>query len=419
MKEKQELLVSIDIGTKNIKAVLAVKKELNFEVIAYECVKAIGFEDGKIIDADKCVKSIKNLIEKIEYISSKKVKSVHLGITGKYISSFSTECSIEVYNREITNFDIEKILEDLKLANTPSEKKNIHIVVQNYRIDKQKWIIKNPINIYCEKELKLNAHIIIGEKDIIENIEKCVESADIKIESISFSPFVASHCLLENYEKKEGIVFIDLGDKISNVLIYSNSYLNDSFVFNFGGDAFTQYIANKFKISKKISEEMKIKYGDCFYDEDIKKNKDDIISIQDEKRGEDISAHRNDLIDIIEMMAKVFFNDLKQEIDAKKPRNLSISSIVLSGGASKIKNIEKVASSIFLYKANKIKLDFQTDIIGIKELMEDIAYANCIGILSFAKNKLNKKKPVKIMPKKLGFFLRIKLKFFKWLEAIA
>ena len=175
--EKFDTVVSLDIGTTKIVAIVGRKNEHGkIEILGIGKTTSPGVKRGIVTNIAETSEAIKVAIEKAEKDSGIDFDPVvNVGIAGQHIKSLQhrgirTRDSIE---DEINQDDIDALVEDMyKLVMLPGEK-IIHVLPQEYIIDGEQGITK-PIGMSGVR-LEANFHIITGQEAAKNNIYKCVE----------------------------------------------------------------------------------------------------------------------------------------------------------------------------------------------------------------------------------------------------
>src|SRR5690625_5881991 len=103
-----EILVSLDIGTSNIKVIIGEILNDSLNIIGVGTAKSNGMKKGAIVDIDRTVSSIKSAVEQAERMVGMEIDSVVVGINGNHIQLQTSDGVdiIQIENREIRKEDI-------------------------------------------------------------------------------------------------------------------------------------------------------------------------------------------------------------------------------------------------------------------------------------------------------------------------
>ena len=147
VKEKESFFAGLDIGTSKIVTVIArTDEEDNIEIVGLGESESIGLKRGVINNIDATVESIKKSIEEAELMAGYKIKTVWTGIAGNHIRSFNSTGMVAIRDKEVSQSDIDRVVETATAINIPSDQKILHVLPQEFIVDGQDDI-KQPIGM--------------------------------------------------------------------------------------------------------------------------------------------------------------------------------------------------------------------------------------------------------------------------------
>jgi len=143
----ENIYVGLDIGTtKTCATVLRKTEDEDIEVIGVGRAPSTGIRKGVVINIDATVNSIREAISNAERMSGVSIKNVSVGIAGGHIKSFNSKGIIAVKNREVTQKDVERVIESASAVDIPIGSEVLHVIPQHYTLDGQ-TDIKNPVGM--------------------------------------------------------------------------------------------------------------------------------------------------------------------------------------------------------------------------------------------------------------------------------
>jgi cell division protein FtsA len=150
------------------------------------------------------------------------VKSVFAGIAGGHIEGINSRGVVAVSsrNREISELEVERVIDAAKAIALPMEREVIHVIPQEFVIDNQDGI-KDPVGMNGVR-LEAEVHIVTGAVASAQNIVKSVNRAGYAVNDIVLEPLASAMATLKDDEKELGVVLIDIGGGTTDVLIYLN-----------------------------------------------------------------------------------------------------------------------------------------------------------------------------------------------------
>jgi len=380
------VVVAVDIGTTKIVTIIGQKNKYGkIEIKGYSNVPSKGVLRGAVANIKDATESIGRSIHEAARKCGAVVSEVVVGVAGQYIKSENHETSLTISNGEVTESDIQKMINDVKLRVQTSGTIIISIIPQDFTIDTVHGIT-NPIG-YCGKHIKGNFHVVSVNESIIKNIKKCVESnvfdgKNIEIQEYFLEPIASAAAVLTDEQREAGVCLIDIGGGTTDIAIYQNNIIRHSAVIPFGGNIITQDIKEVCKITEKQAEQLKIEKGYAFPIEELRskniklKYKTENL-IDKTEQFKTINAYTLSEVIYARLEEIIRFVDHQLELSGYKEK-LS-SGIILTGGGSLLKGIQNVFMANLGIETN-IGIPNQHISTSIEELKSPI-YSTAIGLL--------------------------------------
>ncbi len=375
MVRKDSLVVSLDIGTTKIRTLIGeIQNNGTLEIIGVGSSLCNGLQKGNVINLDSTVESIKHAVEEAELMSGTKVDSAYVGIAGAHIRGLNSRgvVAVSAKNKEISQYDVDRVLEAAKAVAIPADREIIHILPHTFIVDEQDGI-KDPLGMYGVR-LEAEVHIVTGAMTAVQNIIKSVELAKLSVESIVMEQLASGEATIAQEEKELGVAVLDIGGGTSDLAIYINNNLWHTSVLALGGGHITRDIAFGLRCSYSEAEKIKIE-GGCALSSAVDPNDEIEMQVVGGKRLKNIP--RQSIAEIIEPRCEEIFSLINQELINTGLKDLLGAGIVLTGGCAMMENMSEVAERI---------LDLPIRVgcpIGINCLTETInspMYATSVGL---------------------------------------
>lgn len=383
---KQGIAVGIDIGTYQIKVVVAsgdTKDDNDMpNIIGAGFAESKGMRHGYIINNSDVAKSLEKAISQAEKTSGIKIKKACLSLGGIGLCGAVSRGSIMISkaDSEITDMDIENamtVAENEIPKSLSVNRKIIQSTPISYKVDGKK-IFGRPVGMKGNK-FEVKALFVMCLEHHFNDLVETVEKSGIEVLDVVASPIAASIVNLTKTQKIAGCVLANIGSETVSVVVFENNIPISLEIFPIGGIDITNDIALGLKISLEEAEKLKIK----FTLEQARFNK---------KLDEIIEARLSDIFELIE-------NHLK-----KIGRSgLLPAGIILTGGGSGIEIIEGLAKNILKLPSQIASVSYKRDgkIEKIKDASWSVSYGLCVlELLSSNENKFDFK-PLKITFKKI------------------
>jgi cell division protein FtsA len=377
-----EIVVGLDIGSGKVCTVVGeLGEDDQIEIIGIGTAPSLGIRKGVIIDLDQAIQSVKESIESAERMAGIRINSAFVSIAGSHITSVNSKGVIAISGEspEITENDIEKVIEAAKAGIVSSEKELIHTLSREFIVDGQSGI-SDPLGMSGAR-LECKVHIITGSITAVQNLVKCVEEAGLDIEEIIFGTLASSNAILSNAEKELGILLIDIGAGTTGIAIFVEGGLAYSAVLPVGGVQITNDLAVGLRTSIEEAEKIKISYGSTVENGASPEKLVEISSING-KEKHDVS--KKYLVEIIEPRVSEIFNFVGMEVKKSGCYNMIPGGIVITGGSSLLPGISEVAEQVLNLPSRLGRPHYEGE---LADMINDPSYSEAIGLLSFATEK--------------------------------
>jgi len=324
-----DIVVGLDIGSGKVCTFIGELTENDkIEIIGIGTAPSLGVRKGVIIDLDQAILSVKESIENAERMAGVRIHSAFVSIAGSHITSINSKGVIAISGEspEITENDIEKVIEAAKAGIVSSEKELIHTLSREFIVDGQSGI-SDPLGMSGAR-LECKVHIITGSVTAVQNLIKCVEGAGLDIEEIIFGTLASSNAVLSNAEKELGVLVVDIGAGTTEIAIFVEGGLVYSAVLPVGGIQITNDLAVGLRTSIEEAEKIKINHGTAVENSDSPEKLIEISSINGINKH---NVTQKYLVEIIEPRVSEIFNLLGTEIRKSRYYNMIPGGIVITG----------------------------------------------------------------------------------------
>lgn len=340
MNPSSDIVVALDIGTTKICAIAARKNQHGkLEILGMGRVDSVGVLRGVVSNIEKTVKGISDAIADAERRSGVEINVVHVGIAGQHIKSLQHRGILTRHNShdEISQQDIDDLIEDMYKLVLPPGDKIIHVIPQEYIVDNEQGIV-DPIGMSGIR-LEANFHIITGQITATKNIYKCVEKANLEMSSLMLEPIASAAAVLSQEEMEAGVALVDIGGGTTDLAIFHDGIIRHTAVIPFGGNVITKDIKEGCNVMQTQAEKLKVKFG-CAMASEVTENR--IITIPGLKGRSPKEISERNLARIIQARVEEIFDHIYWEIRRSGYERKLVGGIVLTGGGALLRNITEL-----------------------------------------------------------------------------
>ena len=407
MSYDDDVIVGLDIGTTKVCAIIGrINEYEGVDIVGVGVAPSRGLRKGVVVNIESTVNSVATAIEKAELMAGIEVKSVFAGIAGGHIEGINSRgvVAVSTRNREISELEVERVIDAAKALALPMEREVIHVIPQEFVIDNQDGI-KDPIGMNGVR-LEAEVHIVTGAVASAQNIVKSVNRAGYTVNDIVLEPLASAMATLKDDEKELGVVLIDIGGGTTDVLIYLNGSIWHTNVLAMGGNHVTNDISIGLRTPVNAAEEIKHKWGVA---SSSLVEPDEIIEVPNVGGRNPSRMPRQILAEIVQPRMEEIFFLVKEELDKKDFKELLAGGIVLTGGASQLEGCDKLAEDVF---GMPVRIGTPAGINGLVEEVTSPEFATGVGLVHYG---------VKVLPESYmenrgaGLFNNIKHRMSNWL----
>jgi len=387
LPKDENIIAGLDIGTTKICCIIGeARDEKEVDIIGIGTHPSRGLRKGVVVNIESTVESIKGAVEEAELMAGCEIDSVYVGIAGGHIKGFNSHGVIAVKNKEVSQFDIDRVLEAAQAVAIPPDREVIHIIPQEYILDEQEGI-REPLGMSGVR-LEAKVHIVTGAVTSAQNIVRSVNKAGLEVKDIVLEPLASSDAVLDRDEKELGVAMVDIGGGTSDLAIFFEESIKHTSVLAIGGNHITNDIAIGLRTPQAEAEKIKKTYG-CAMTALVRK--DDTIEVPSTGGRESRILSRQILSEIIEPRVEEMFHLIKREVEISGFSELIASGVVLTGGAASMEGITDLAEKIFKLP---VRRGFPKGIGGLVDVVSSPMYATSVGLILFGlKNHQHGKKP--------------------------
>ena len=181
VKDNKNLIVGLDIGTSKIVAIVAeVDAEGELNVIGLGTQPSRGLKKGVVVNIEATMASIQRVLEEAELMADCRITEVYTGIAGSHIRSLNSSGMVAIKEKEVTQADIDRVVETAKAIAIPNDQQILHILPQEFIIDGQEDV-REPLGMSGVR-LEVKVHIVTGAVSAVENITKCVRRCGLEVQ---------------------------------------------------------------------------------------------------------------------------------------------------------------------------------------------------------------------------------------------
>ena len=380
-KKENEYVVALDIGTSKVVSLIGQLTDSHaVEIVALGSYPSSGLKKGVVVNIDATTDAIQKSMDQAKNSFDGKLKNVYVGIAGNHIKSLNSHGIVGIKDKEVTPFDIDRVIEAAQAVAIPSDQKVLHVLPQEFVIDDQDSI-REPLGMSGVR-LESHVHLVTCANNAIQNIEKCVKRCGITLDGFVLEQLASSYSVLSEDEKELGVCIVDIGGGTTDIAIFNSGSISFTGVIPIAGDQVTSDIAVALRTPTPQAEELKQKYG-CAVAEFTTESETIEVAGVGGRAPRELS--RKALAEIVEPRYVELFELVKAEIQRNGFDGKIPAGIVLTGGTSKMEGVVELAESIF---QTSVRIGVPENFKGMESVLKNPIYATSLGLLGYGFDQL-------------------------------
>ncbi len=363
-----DIVFSLDIGTRTVIGVVGELHDDNFRILASETIEhdKRNMYDGQIHDINSVVDIVKKVKEKLEQKSNIKLDKVAIAAAGRSLKTYrarlenNIDSSIEIDSRLVESLEMEAIqlAQNSLDENTKDEETRYYCVgytVVNYYLDGNFME-----NLEGHRGNKIGVDVLATflPYTVVDSLYTVMDRVGLEVVNLTLEPIAAMNIAVKKSLRLLNIALVDIGAGTSDIAISRDGAIVAYAMASLAGDEITENIAKAYLLDFNAAEKLKVNLASKELHKFV-----DIVGIEHEAHTDEILNSIDNTINIIakEIATKILeFND-------KAP-----SAIFLIGGGSQLPRLnEYIAENLGLPKERVVVRN--TSIIeGVTDIPEEL-----------------------------------------------
>ena len=379
IRPRGSLIAALDIGTSKICCFIARVAAEKPWVLGIGHQISRGVRNGTIVDVEAAGTSVGNAVHAAEEMAGETIEQVVANLSGGFFGSRIVKAEVGIAGREITDAEMQRVLQQGHLMREPGDRHVIHSVPVAFSIDDSRGI-RDPRGMFGQR-LGVNMHVVTASAAAVRNHGSAIGRSHLDIDALVVSPYAAGlSCLVED-EIALGVTVIDMGGGTTTIGVFFDGNLIHADYVPVGGSHVTSDIARGLSTPVAHAERMKALFGSA-----ISSSTDERETIAVPQVGEEDEGHVNHvpkslLVGIIAPRIEETFELVRNRLEASGFDKVAGRRVVLTGGACQLHGVREFAGLIL---DKQIRIGRPQRVTGLAEATGGPAFSTTVGLLHFA-----------------------------------
>lgn len=371
-------VVALEIGTSRVRALVGEEREDGYLMITGvgECASR-GVRKGEITDFDNALSCVENVLKAVEEQSKVSIHQVYVVLSGSHIQGSVCRGTTPIIpaDSEITEDDMDKVMESARAISLPPERQVLHTIHQQFFVDDQQGVI-NPEGMVGAK-LSVSMLILHGVRNRIQSVLKVASSAGVDTSGYAFGGLCSALAVLTPEQKESGCVVIDLGGGTTDYVVYANRCIALAGSFSVGGDHITNDLSMVLRIPSAPAEKLKRDIGVQPPDT---APVDQPVTIQPTSGFAGRTVRLPDVDAIVSARVEETLDMIRCELARNNLQDVMGAGAILTGGGAHLKNMADFTASALHMPCS---IGRPRNVSGIATATEGPEYAVTVGMLRY------------------------------------
>jgi len=369
---------AVEIGTSKIVVLLGeIVDDEGLNIIGHSACSSKGVKKGIISNLNAASDCVHAAILTAEKNAQTRIDEVYLAQTGRHLGGVFNlgTANVSSADKIIRKVDIEQVKADARRRKLPEGRTYIHHIQNPFFVDGRQ--VEDPLSQNGER-LQVGYWSIHGDSGIVSDSLRVIQGIDLDVSDMIVSSIASGAVLLEDAEKDNGALVIDIGGGTADWVLYRKGYIVRTGVVPVGGDHITNDLSIGLRVGRKSAEEIKAKNGRAYY---APEDKEETVWLFGDLTIGDREYPLAAITRIIEARVGEIFEIIKEDLNEAelfKPADIA-SGVVLTGGSSRLEGIDEAAHRIFGLDARCVD--------GPRSVSTDLRrpeYSTALGLLHYA-----------------------------------
>ena len=392
--ENKTIIAGIDIGTTKIAVVIAECLNDRCCILGFGESPSNGLKKGIVVDMNQTIESLNTALLEAEKQADIQIEEALVGITGDHIKGINYSGVITIsknrnqqpLGQEITQDDIQRVLDHAQSINLASDRRILHVLSQDFKVDDRNGI-KNPLGLAGHR-LEAKVHLVTSAINVEKDLNTCLEKVGIKVLDFVLEPLASAYSILDDNERQLGVILVDIGGGTTDVIVYHEMGVLHAGAIPLGGHNITYDIAYGIQTTMEQAEKLKCQFGSA---KSAMADPEENITISGTGGRDDKMISKKRLAEIIEPRMDEILKLVKNEIRKSDYFGEYTFGIVLTGGGSQLEHITDLSQEIF---HQPIKIGRPQLEGGVSEKVNSPRYSTSVGLINYGMNHLKNKNSI-------------------------
>ena len=378
------IYAALEIGTtRTVLAVGEAEPSGRLKVTCHAEIPSTGVRKSQILDIPQATQSIRSVLHEIERKQESSGAKITIGnaflaVSGQHVKADPFTAPVQVENARVNDEAINSVLRAAHTMTLPRDRELLDIIDQDYVVDSMGGIV-SPKGM-SGRVLSLNTLQIHADRNCIQNARTAAEGAKLEIREPLFATTCAADAVLEDHERRNGVLVIDIGGGSTGYVAYTDGFAVTAGVIGVGGDHVTNDIAHAFQTTNAQAEGMKVREASAMVTADGNSPR---IRVEPGENTlmDNRTVSRRALDTVVNVRMMELFTVIRETLEDLDLLHRLHAGVVLTGGGARLRDVDALAAQTLCMN---VRIGRPIHVNGLDDVEFPAAFATISGALLYA-----------------------------------
>ena len=383
---------ALELGTtRTVLAIGEAETGGRLKVTCHAEIPSAGIRKSQILNIPDATQSIRSVLREIERRQEELGAKITIGnaflvVSGQHVRADLFSPAVQVVGARVTTDDMEAVLRSARAMAIGREREILDIIDQDYVLD-DRGGISTPKGM-SGRVLRLNTLHIHADRNRIQDARTAADSARLELRDPLFATTCAADAVLEDHEKKNGVLLIDFGGGSTGYAVYADGYLAATEVVGVGGDHVTNDIAHAFQTTNTQAEGLKVREASATVGVEDGESPRVKVDPGENTLLENRTVSRHALNTVVNARLMELLSIIRERLEEQDLVHRLHAGVVMTGGGSAMKNLGVLVEQTL---GSSVRLGRPIHVGGFEDDPLAPSYAAIAGALLYAHRNYEEK----------------------------
>ena len=386
------IYAALELGTtRTVLAIGEAETGGRLKVTCHAETPSAGVRKSQILNIQDATQSIRSVLRETERRQEAAGAKITIGnaflvVSGQHVRADPFSAPVQVEGARVSAEDMEAAMRAAHSMPTSRERELLDIVDQDYVLDNMGGI-PSPRGM-AGRLLRLNTLHIHGDRNRIQDARTAAEAAHLEIREPLFATTCAAEAVLEDHERKNGVLLIDLGGGSTGYAVYSDGYLAATEVVGVGGDHVTNDIAHAFQTTNTQAEGLKTREASATVGGEDGASARVRVDPGENTLLDNRTVSRHALNVVVNARLLELLTIIRERLEEQDLVHRLHAGVVITGGGSAMRNLDALVEQTF---GSSVRFGRPIHVDGFEGDPQAPSYAAIAGALLYAHRNYEEK----------------------------